>query len=308
MSKIYDNIIELIGNTPLVRVHKMNEGDAEVLVKLESFNPGGSVKDRIAYNMIKDALDSGKITKDSILVEPTSGNTGIGLAMVAAALGIKLVIVMPESMSIERRKLIQGYGAQLILTPASGGMKEAIATAKKLLEENSNYYMLQQFENPANPAVHYKKTAEEIYNDTDGAVDIFVAGVGTGGTITGVGENLKEKLPNIEIVAVEAAKSPVLSGGQPGPHKIQGISAGFIPDVYRGAFVDRIMQVEDEDALKTSQAFARKEGIAVGISSGAALYAALTLAKSPENAKKRIVVVLADGGERYLSTDLYKFD
>lgn len=307
MSKIYQNIMELIGNTPLVRVNCLNTGDAEVLVKLESFNPGGSIKDRIAYNMIMNALEHGDITKDSVLIEPTSGNTGIGLAMVAAALGMKLVIVMPESMSIERRKLIQGYGAELLLTSAKGGMKEAVDTATQLAKEKG-YYMLQQFENPNNPAAHYKKTANEIYEDTDGEIDIIVACVGTGGTITGIAENLKEKLPNLEVVAVEAAKSPVLSGGNPGPHKIQGISAGFIPKVYNGTYVDSIFPVEDEDAIKTSQALAQKEGISVGISSGAALYAALTLAKKKENTGKRILAILADGGERYVSTDLFKFD
>lgn len=308
MAKIYNNITELIGNTPLVKINKLNTSDAEVLAKLESFNPGGSVKDRIAYGMVKDALDKGTITKDSTLVEPTSGNTGIGLAMVAAALGIKLIIVMPESMSIERRKLIQGYGANLILTSAAGGMKEAIATAVKMIQEHPDYFMLQQFENPANPKSHYQTTAEEIYNDTDGKIDIFVSAVGTGGTISGVGEYLKEKNPYIKLIAVEAAKSPVLSGGKPGPHKIQGISAGFIPGVYSSKVVDEIIQVQDEDAIATSQHVSTDEGIAVGISSGAAMYAALEVAKRPENKGKRIVVILADGGERYLSTDLYKFD
>ncbi|MDF9823942.1 cysteine synthase A [Breznakia sp. PF5-3] len=308
MKKIYNNITELIGNTPLVRINNLNKGNAEILAKLESFNPGGSVKDRIAYNMIQDALESEVITLDTVIVEPTSGNTGIGLAMVCAALGMKLIIVMPESMSIERRKIIQSYGAELILTPAAGGMKEAIAKAVSLLKENDNYHILQQFENPANPAAHYKTTAEEIYRDTDGKVDIFVAGVGTGGTIIGVGENLKNKLPNMKIVAVEAAKSPVLSGGKPGPHKIQGISAGFVPGVYKPFVVDQIMQVDDDNAIKTSQELAKRDGISVGISSGAALFAALELAKLPENENKQIVVLLADGGERYLSTDLFKFD
>lgn len=308
MAKIYNNITELIGNTPLVKINKLNTSDAEVLAKLESFNPGGSVKDRIAYGMVKDALDRGVITKDSTLVEPTSGNTGIGLAMVAAALDIKLTIVMPESMSIERRKLIQGYGAKLVLTSATGGMKEAIATAVKMVQDHPDYFMLQQFENPANPKSHYQTTAEEIYNDTDGKIDIFVSAVGTGGTISGVGEYLKKKNPYIKLIAVEAAKSPVLSGGKPGPHKIQGISAGFIPGVYSSKVVDEIIQVQDEDAIATSQHVSTDEGIAVGISSGAAMYAALEVAKRPENKGKRIVVILADGGERYLSTDLYNFD
>jgi len=308
MSKIYKNITELIGNTPLLRINHLNTSEAEVLAKLESFNPGGSVKDRIAYGMVKDALEKGVITKKSTLVEPTSGNTGIGLAMVAAALNMKLIIVMPETMSIERRKLIQGYGAKLILTSGVGGMKEAIATAQKMVQENDDYYMLQQFENLANPQTHYKTTAKELLKATNGKIDIFVSAVGTGGTISGVGEYLKEENPYIKVIAVEAAKSPVLSGGKPAPHKIQGISAGFIPGVYSSKVVDEIVQVEDEDAIKTAQRMAQEEGVSVGISSGAAMYAGLEIAKREENKGKRIVVILPDGGERYLSTDLYNFD
>lgn len=308
MSQIYNNISELIGNTPLVKINALNDGEAEVIAKVESFNPGSSVKDRIAYNMIQDALTKGVIDTSTTLVEPTSGNTGIGLAFVSAALGMKLIIVMPETMSVERRKMIQGYGAELVLSPGSEGMKGAIKLAKEINEKTPNSFILQQFENKANPEVHYQKTAEEIFRDTEGKVDIFVAGVGTGGTISGVGQNLKEKLPEVKIVAVEAAKSPVLSGGNPGPHRIQGISAGFVPENYDGNVVDEILQVSDEDAIHTSQQLARKEGISVGISSGAALFGALSLSRKPENKGKRIVVLLPDGGERYLSTDLFKFD
>lgn len=307
MKNLHSNILELIGNTPLVKINRLNEdGQTDIYAKIEYFNPGGSVKDRIAYNMIQDALDSGKITKDSVLVEPTSGNTGIGLSMVAAALGMKIIIVMPESMSVERRKIIQGYGAQLVLTSAAGGMRESIETAKKLVSENDNYYLLQQFENPANPDAHYKRTAEEIWNDTDGEVAVVVSAVGTGGTISGVGMNLKEKNPAIRMIAVEAAASPVLSGGKPGPHKIQGISAGFIPDVYASRVVDEIMQVTDEEALQTARNMMQKEGIPVGISSGAAMSAALRLAKMDKYKDKMIVVIQADNAERYLSTALFE--
>lgn len=307
MKNLHNNILELIGNTPLVKINRLNEdGQTDIYAKIEYFNPGGSVKDRIAYNMIQDALDSGKITKDSVLVEPTSGNTGIGLSMVAAALGMKIIIVMPESMSVERRKIIQGYGAQLVLTSAAGGMRESIETAKKLVSENDNYYLLQQFENPANPDAHYKKTAEEIWNDTDGEVAVVVSAVGTGGTISGVGMNLKEKNPAIRMIAVEAAASPVLSGGKPGPHKIQGISAGFIPDVYASRIVDEIMQVTDEEALQTARNMMQKEGMPVGISSGAAMSAALKLAKMDKYKDKMIVVIQADNAERYLSTALFE--
>ncbi|MDH6366397.1 MULTISPECIES: cysteine synthase A [unclassified Breznakia] len=307
MKNLHNNILELIGNTPLVKINRLNEdGQTDIYAKIEYFNPGGSVKDRIAYNMIQDALDSGKITKDSVLVEPTSGNTGIGLSMVAAALGMKIIIVMPESMSVERRKIIQGYGAQLVLTSAAGGMRESIEIAKKLVSENDNYYLLQQFENPANPDAHYKKTAEEIWNDTDGEVAVVVSAVGTGGTISGVGMNLKEKNPAIRMIAVEAAASPVLSGGKPGPHKIQGISAGFIPDVYASRIVDEIMQVTDEEALQTARNMMQKEGMPVGISSGAAMSAALKLAKMDKYKDKMIVVIQADNAERYLSTALFE--
>lgn len=308
MSKIYNNITELIGHTPLVRLNRINDGETEVYAKVESFNPGGSVKDRIAYNMIKTALDDGTINKDSVLIEPTSGNTGIGLAMVSAALGLKLIIVMPSTMSEERRKLIQGYGAELVLSEGSKGMKGAIALAEELKAKTPNSFIPQQFENAANPDAHYRTTGIEIFEDLDGDIDYFVAGVGTGGTISGVGKYLKEQKPDIKLVAVEPAGSPVLSGGKPGPHKIQGIGAGFVPKVYSSNLIDEVKPVTDADAISTSQQLARKEGIAVGISSGAAAYAALELAKDPSNKGKKIVVLLPDTGERYLSTDLYKFD
>ncbi|OCN04906.1 cysteine synthase A [Erysipelotrichaceae bacterium MTC7] len=306
MKQLHEHIVELIGNTPLVKVNRLNEkGQADIYAKLEYLNPGGSVKDRIAYNMIKDALESGTITKDSVLVEPTSGNTGIGLSMVAASLGMKIIIVMPETMSMERRKMIQGYGAELILTSAAGGMRESIETADKLVAEHDNYFLLQQFENNANPDAHYQHTAEEIWRDTDGTVDVVVSAVGTGGTISGIGKKLKEKNPTLKMIAVEAAASPVLSGGKPGPHKIQGISAGFIPDVYASNVVDRIVQVTDDDALQTARLMMQKEGIPVGISSGAAMSAALQLSQEDAFKGKTIVVIQADNAERYLSTALF---
>lgn len=304
---IANSITDLIGKTPLLKLNRLNTSQAEVVLKLEFFNPGNSVKDRIAAAMIADAEKQGKITPDTVLVEPTSGNTGIGLAMVCAAKGYKLVIIMPESMSRERKMLMRAFGAKLILTPAAEGMAGAIAAAQKLVAENPDTHMiLQQFENPANPAAHRATTAEEIWQDTDGKVDIFVAGVGTGGTITGVGEVLKQKNPNVKIVAVEPETSPVLSGGQKGPHPIQGIGAGFVPKVLNTAIYDEIITVSGDNAFETARNLAQQEGVLAGISSGAATWAALQLAKRPDNAGKRIVVLIPSYGERYLSTPLYE--
>lgn len=304
---IANSITDLIGNTPLVELNRLTEGlEARVVAKLEFFNPGSSVKDRIAIAMIDAAEKAGKITKDTVIVEATSGNTGIGLAMVCAARGYKLAITMPESMSKERRMLLRAFGAELILTPAAEGMGGAIAKAHALVEENPDtYFMPRQFDNGANPQIHRETTAEEIWRDTDGQVDIFVSGVGTGGTITGVGEVLKARKPEVQIVAVEPEASPVLSGGQKGPHPIQGIGAGFVPAVLNTDVYDSIIQVPNEAAFATARAVAEKEGILVGISSGAAVWSALELAKKPENKGKLIVVVIPSYGERYLSTPLF---
>lgn len=301
---IANDVTELIGNTPLVRLNKITEGtNAEVVAKLESFNPLSSVKDRIGVAMIEYGEEKGLINKDSVLVEPTSGNTGIALAFVAAAKGYKLVLTMPDTMSMERRKLLALLGAEIVLTPGTNGMKGAVAKAEELVETIPNAIMPQQFKNPANPKIHRETTAHEILRDTDGKVDILVAGVGTGGTITGIAEVLKEKNPAFKAVAVEPISSPVLSGGQPGPHKIQGIGAGFVPDILRTDLVDEIIQVTDDDAASTLLRLAREEGILAGISSGAATWAAIELAKREENKGKRIVVILPDTGERYLSME-----
>ena len=307
MSKVKNSFLDLVGNTPLVRVNnliKKDELKADVLAKLEYFNPAGSVKDRIAKEMILDALEKGLINENTTLIEPTSGNTGIGLSAVATALNLKIIITMPETMSVERRNLMKAYGAELVLTPGSEGMKGAIAKAKELASQIENSFIPGQFENPANPTAHYKTTGPEIYEQTEGKVDILVAGVGTGGTISGIGKYLKEKNPEVKVVAVEPASSPVLSTGEGGAHKIQGIGAGFVPETLDTKIYDEIITVENEDAFATGKEMAKTEGILVGISSGAALYAAKELAKREENAGKTIVVLLPDGGDRYLSTPL----
>ena len=307
MSEIKNSFLDLVGQTPLVRVNnliKKDELKADVLAKLEYFNPAGSVKDRIAKEMILDALDKGLINENTTLIEPTSGNTGIGLSAVATALNLKIIITMPETMSVERRNLMKAYGAELVLTPGSEGMKGAIAKAKELASQIENSFIPGQFENPANPTAHYKTTGPEIYEQTEGKVDIFVAGVGTGGTISGIGKYLKEKNPEVKVVAVEPASSPVLSTGKGGAHKIQGIGAGFVPETLDTKIYDEIITVENEDAFATGKEMAKTEGILVGISSGAALYAAKELAKREENAGKTIVVLLPDDGNRYLSTPL----
>lgn len=311
MKRIAQKLTELIGNTPLLELSNFNKKhsvNAKIIGKLEYFNPASSIKDRIANAMIEDAEAKGVLRPDSEIIEPTSGNTGIGLAFVSASKGYKLTLTMPETMSLERRNLLKALGANIVLTPGAEGMKGAIAKAEELQKENPKAVILQQFANPANPAIHRKTTAEEIWKDTDGKVDIFVAGVGTGGTVSGVGEILKKYNSNIKIVAVEPTDSPVLSGGKPGPHKIQGIGAGFVPKVYDASVVDEVIQVTIEDSIRTSRELAREEGLLVGISSGAATFAALQLAKRHENKGKNIVVVLPDTGERYLSTILYAFE
>ena len=305
---IYKSALDLVGNTPLLEVthfEKDNNLEATVLVKLEYFNPAGSVKDRIAKAIIEDAEKTGKLKPDSVIIEPTSGNTGIGLASVAAAKGYRLIITMPETMSVERRNLMKAYGAELVLTDGAKGMKGAIAKANELAEEIPNSFIAGQFTNPVNPATHKATTGPEIWNDTEGKVDIFIAGVGTGGTLSGVGEYLKSKNPDVKIVAVEPATSPVLSKGTAGPHKIQGIGAGFVPDTLNTKIYDEIITVENEDAFATCKAFPKQEGVLVGISSGAALWAAKELAKRPENKGKTIVALLPDTGDRYLSTPLF---
>ncbi|SMC32591.1 cysteine synthase A [Sporomusa malonica] len=308
MAKIYGNLTELVGNTPLVELRNYSakkDLGGKVIAKLEYFNPLGSVKDRIGLAMIQDAEEKGLINKDTVIVEPTSGNTGVGLAFVAAARGYKLILTMPETMSIERRKLVKALGAQIELTPGAKGMKGAIERAEELVATTPNAWIPQQFKNPANPAMHRKTTAEEIWKDTDGEVDIVVGGVGTGGTITGIAEALKQRKSGLKIVAVEPADSPVLSGGNPGPHKIQGIGAGFVPAVFNGKLIDEIIKVQTDEAFQAARDAATTEGLLVGISSGAALHAASELAKRPENKGKTIVVILPDTGERYLSTPLF---
>ncbi len=311
MTKIAKQLTDLIGNTPLLELSNFNKKyapEATLIAKLEYFNPGGSVKDRIALAMIEDAEKRGVLKPGGLIIEPTSGNTGVGLALVATVKGYKLTLTMPETMSIERRNLLKALGANIVLTPGAAGMKGAIDKAEALRNENPGSIILQQFENPANPATHKRTTAEEIWRDTDGQIDIFVAGVGTGGTVSGTGARLKELNPNIRIVAVEPAGSPVLSGGKPGPHKLQGIGAGFIPKTYDAKVVDQVIPVENDDAIRTSRELAQTEGLLVGISAGAATYAATQLAAQPENRGKKIVVLLPDTGERYLSTELYAFD
>lgn len=305
MSRIAENILETIGNTPLVKIRKMNTGKAEVIAKVEYFNPGGSVKDRIGLAMIEAAEKNGTLKPGGLIIEPTSGNTGIGLALAAAVKGYKLILTMPDTMSVERRKLLAAYGAELVLTPGAEGMAGSIAKAEEIHAANPGSIIPQQFENPANPAYHTKYTAEEIWRDTDGKVDAFVAGVGTGGTLTGVGEGLKAHNPDVKIIAVEPDASPILSGGKAGPHKLQGIGANFVPKVLNTKIIDKVMPISAEDAGRTARDAAVREGLLIGISSGAALFAALELAKQPEFAGKRIVVLLPDNGERYLSTWLF---
>ena len=306
MARIYDDITKTIGNTPLVRVNRIMDGaTATVLAKLEFFNPLGSVKDRIGVSMIDAAERDGKINADTVIVEPTSGNTGIALAFVCAARGYRLILTMPESMSIERRMLLKSLGAKVVLTPAEKGMKGAIAEAERIASKNADAIIPQQFQNPANPAIHRDTTAEEIWNDTDGKVDILVSGIGTGGTITGVSEVLKARKPGFKAIAVEPTHSPVLSGGEPGPHKIQGIGGGFIPDILNQDIIDEVVQVSNDESFAMARRAATDEGMLVGISSGAALHAAREVASRPENADKLIVVIIPSCGERYLSTDLF---
>ena len=305
MGKILNNVLESIGHTPLIRINKLVPPNAEILVKVESFNPGGSSKDRVGLNMIEEAEKAGLLKKGGLIVEPTSGNTGVGLALAAAVKGYKLVLTMPDSMSVERRKLLAAYGAKLVLTPGAEGMKGAIAQAEKILAENPGSFMPQQFENQANPAVHEKTTAEEILEDTDGKLDCFIACVGTGGTLTGTAKKLKKLLPEIQIIAVEPADSPLLSGGQAGPHKIQGIGANFIPEILDRSLIDEVMCITTEEAYDAARLLACKEGLLVGISSGAAMAAAMKKSSDPVMQNKRIAVLLPDTGERYLSGDLF---
>lgn len=311
MAKVAKSLTELVGNTPLLEINnfiKKNDLKARILVKLEYFNPAGSVKDRVALAMIEDAEQQGRLKPGATLIEPTSGNTGVGLAFVAASKGYHLILTMPETMSIERRTLLQALGAELVLTNGAQGMKGAIAKAEELNQSIPGSLILQQFNNPANPAIHRRTTGEEIWRDTEGQVDLFVAGVGTGGTVSGTGEALKSHNPAIKVVAVEPSDSPVLEGGKPGPHKIQGIGAGFIPGNYKADVIDEVIGIEGDEAIKTSRELARTEGVLVGISSGASLAAAVRLARRPENAGKTIVALLPDTGERYLSTQLYAFE
>ena len=311
MSRIAKQITDLIGRTPLVelaKVSRLNGLDTPVIAKVEFFNPGGSVKDRIAFAMIEEAEKKGILKPGATIIEPTSGNTGVGLALVSAVKGYKLILTMPETMSVERRNLVKAYGAEVRLTPGQYGMPGAIRAAEELRDSIPNAVILEQFENPANPQRHYDTTGVEIWEDTDGQVDIFVAGVGTGGTISGIGKRLKEKNPSIRIVAVEPASSPVLNGGKSGPHKIQGIGAGFIPKTYNAQVIDEVFDVDNDDAIRTGRLLAQQEGLLVGISSGAAAFAAIQIAKRPENQGKKIVVLLPDTGERYLTTVLYAFD
>ena len=306
MSAIFEDITATVGYTPLVRINKLGSGKATVLAKLESRNPCGSVKDRIGKSMIEAAEKNGLIKADTVIIEPTSGNTGISLAFICAAKGYKLILTMPESMSVERRKLLCMFGAETVLTPAEGGMAGAIEKAEQLTAENPNSFMPQQFKNPANPQIHRETTAKEIWVDSDGKVDIFVSGVGTGGTLTGCGEVLKQHNKNLKLVAVEPKDSPVLSGGKPGPHKIQGIGAGFVPEVLNVDIIDEIIQVSNDNAMATARQLAAKEGISAGISSGAAMWAAMEVSQRPENEGKIIVVILPDTGERYISTELFQ--
>ena len=306
MVRIYNDITETVGRTPLVRLSKINTGSAEILAKIESFNPLSSVKDRIGVAMIDDAEKRGVLKKGAVIVEPTSGNTGIALAFVSAQRGYRLILTMPETMSLERRKLLKIFGAEIVLTPGEKGMRGAIEKAEEILSNTPGAFMPQQFKNPANPEIHRQTTAKEILDDTDGKLDMFVAGVGTGGTLTGVASVLKNRIDSVKIIAVEPFDSAVLSGEKPGPHKIQGIGAGFIPDILDKSLIDEIIKVKNDDAKKTAQELAKKEGILAGISCGAALYAALELSKRDENKNKRIVVILPDTGERYLSTDLFE--
>ena len=311
MEKVAKRLTDLVGNTPLLELSNYNKSNglkARLVVKLEYFNPAGSVKDRVALAMIEDTETKGVLQPGATIIEPTSGNTGVGLAFVAAAKGYKLILTMPDTMSIERRNLLKALGAELVLTPGADGMKGAISKAEELKNATPGAVILQQFENPANPATHLRTTGQEIWKDTDGKVDLFVAGVGTGGTVSGVGEALKQHNPAIKIVAVEPSASPVLSGGKPGPHKIQGIGAGFVPKNYKASVIDEVIPVQNDDAIRTSRELAKQEGLLVGISSGAAVYAATELAKRPENEGKTIVALLPDTGERYLFTILYAFE